>query len=605
MRDPVLDEALKRLAAEASTRFSSLVATGDEIPFDVAENNGESSHFYRYVPLTSRFVDNHLEELRSLPAFGPARGAVASSGVAAPFLENRGVAVPSDPERRAELMVEMFIASLWEGTTEFSLDLGRVEQALSTLEAQSRDITEADVLLAPLVGFEMTPTEIEFSNGIKIVRGDSVTAPLEATSSEGTDRNAWQPAYLAVAPLGDTADAPRHAVERLTAMVEALRLFKDGSVGLGPFAFAPVDSDSWRRIETNASPPRAGSYFLIESEVERLDEFVQLMVERSAAADVVSFAQQRFQYGCERDRPIDALSDHILAWRSALAADGVIDAPLPARAAALITGEADDERVRERMENAFALESLLLRGEDVTIIGDESASYLAAWLEDATRQMLREAILGHFGENLSVAAEETLLNSGLMAGEGSLSDMGNATEWDRVEEPSAEIHIFKPKVDGHQISQLGSEPHDSFGPEVEAGVDPLFGSVPEFEPDPDMGPRIESMPEVEAALGINRDELDRDYGDSGVTQLFEPVPEEGEIKVSATTEIGSTFSDRSDWLSQESHGETLSWPSSALGGHHSHDDSSEHPPRNKKFFPAPETTEWSVSEMNYKRKRAQ
>ena len=158
MRDPVLDEALKRLAAEASTRFSSLVATGDEIPFDVAENNGESSHFYRYVPLTSRFVDNHLEELRSLPAFGPARGAVASSGVAAPFLENRGVAVPSDPERRAELMVEMFIASLWEGTTEFSLDLGRVEQALSTLEAQSRDITEADVLLAPLVGFEMTPT---------------------------------------------------------------------------------------------------------------------------------------------------------------------------------------------------------------------------------------------------------------------------------------------------------------------------------------------------------------------------------------------------------------------------------------------------------------
>ena len=604
MRDPVLDEALKRLAAEASTRFSSLVATGDEIPFDVAENNGESSHFYRYVPLTSRFVDNHLEELRSLPAFGPARGAVASSGVAAPFLENRGVAVPSDPERRAELMVEMFIASLWEGTTEFSLDLGRVEQALSTLEAQSRDITEADVLLAPLVGFEMTPTEIEFSNGIKIVRGDSVTAPLEATSSEGTDRNAWQPAYLAVAPLGDTADAPRHAVERLTAMVEALRLFKDGSVGLGPFAFAPVDSDSWRRIETNASPPRAGSYFLIESEVERLDEFVQLMVERSAAADVVSFAQQRFQYGCERDRPIDALSDHILAWRSALAADGVIDAPLPARAAALITGEADDERVRERMENAFALESLLLRGEDVTIIGDESASYLAAWLEDATRQMLREAILGHFGENLSVAAEETLLNSGLMAGAGSLADMGNATEWDRVEEPSAEIHIFKPKVDGHQISQLGSEPHDSFGPEVEAGVDPLFGSVPEFEPDPDMGPRIESMPEVEAAIGINRDELDRDYGDS-VTQLFEPVPEEGEIKVSATTEIGSTFSDRSDWLSQESHGETLSWPSSALGGHHSHDDSSEHPPRNKKFFPAPETTEWSVSEMNYKRKRAQ
>ena len=61
MHDPVLDEALKRLAAEASTRFSSLVAAGDEIPFDVAENNGDSSHFYRYVPLTSRYISNHLE----------------------------------------------------------------------------------------------------------------------------------------------------------------------------------------------------------------------------------------------------------------------------------------------------------------------------------------------------------------------------------------------------------------------------------------------------------------------------------------------------------------------------------------------------------------
>ncbi len=34
--DFLLNEALKRLALEAATRFSSLVAGGDQIPFDVA-----------------------------------------------------------------------------------------------------------------------------------------------------------------------------------------------------------------------------------------------------------------------------------------------------------------------------------------------------------------------------------------------------------------------------------------------------------------------------------------------------------------------------------------------------------------------------------------
>ena len=40
MRDLLLNEALKRLAAEAAVRLSALVAGGDQIPFDVAEQAG-------------------------------------------------------------------------------------------------------------------------------------------------------------------------------------------------------------------------------------------------------------------------------------------------------------------------------------------------------------------------------------------------------------------------------------------------------------------------------------------------------------------------------------------------------------------------------------
>ena len=131
MRDPVLREALSTLAAEAATRLRSLVATGDEIPFDVAEDSGESTHFYRYVPLTSRFVAEREDELRSLPSFGPACAAVSAAGIAAPYLEARGATVPADPDERAAAMLIRFIAALWEGSAEFSLDAVRLRRALA------------------------------------------------------------------------------------------------------------------------------------------------------------------------------------------------------------------------------------------------------------------------------------------------------------------------------------------------------------------------------------------------------------------------------------------------------------------------------------------
>jgi hypothetical protein len=634
MHDSVLNEALKRLAAEASTRFTSLVATGDEIPFDVAENNGDSSHFYRYVPLTSNFIATHAGELKSLPGYGPARGAVVSSGVAAPYLEARGVSVPSDPDLRAEEMLEIFVTELWQGTTDFSLDLSRVEDALSRLEVAARDIREADVLIAPLTGFEMTPNEVEFANGVRIVSADSVDAPLEATSSEGSERNAWQPAYLAMAPLADSPDGPRRAVAGLHELVKALRLFKEGSVGLGPYAFAPVGENAWRRIETGAAPARPGSYFLVESEVDLLDDFMVKLADSSPRLDRISFAEQRFQFGLERSRPLDALSDNLLAIRSALGGEGVIDAPLAARAAALLTGGAEDKLAISRIEAALDLEQSMINGEDAMTAGNESSSYLAAWIEDSARHILREAVLGHYGENLNITAEETLITSGLTAGEGSATQLGSTAEWDipaaaePVPAPAEEAgRTVAGEGEGAEIHVLRPRATESFGPKEEAGVDPLFGSVPEFEPEP-LPDRIESMPEVEAALGIDREiEISQDVpeyapdapvdeyvadeytppsfvqdeADSGATRLLEPVPDPGEITVSASSEIGATL--REDWLGETRSGSTIEWPAPPSSRSLRDYNRDEHPPRDPRLFPSPETTEWSIGELNYHRKR--
>ena len=50
VRDFLLTEALKRLAAEAATRFSSLVAAATRSPSTSAESEGPDSLFHSYVP---------------------------------------------------------------------------------------------------------------------------------------------------------------------------------------------------------------------------------------------------------------------------------------------------------------------------------------------------------------------------------------------------------------------------------------------------------------------------------------------------------------------------------------------------------------------------
>src|SRR3954469_14685211 len=182
VRDPLLSEALQRLAAEAATRFSSLVATGDEIPFDIAEESGDSTLFYRYVPLTARYVGEREAELRSLPAFGPACEAVNAADVATPYLEARGIPVPADPPARAAKMLLAFIAALWDGCGEFSLDRPRLEQALAALDAEARDLHEADLLIAPIVGLQMPISRLDLPN-IQVVSAETIDAPIEAMRS--------------------------------------------------------------------------------------------------------------------------------------------------------------------------------------------------------------------------------------------------------------------------------------------------------------------------------------------------------------------------------------------------------------------------------------
>ncbi len=534
MRDPVLNEALRRLATEAATRFSTLVASGEQIPFDVAEQDGpDEAFFHSYVPLTARFVREREEELRSLPAFEPAREAVDLAGVAAPFLEQRGEPVPAEPAERAAQMLTVFLASLWDGCTDFALDRDRLDGALAVLDAEVGDVDEADVLVVPIAGLRMPIARLPLPRGVQLVRADSIEAPIEAMRSEGMGRAAWEPQFLAIAEQGEGAESAAAALQQLRELISVMRLFKAGGLGLGPHAFAPTGEGHWRRIATGAAAPRGDGYRLSEVEAEQLAELARTLEARPDPSGPLAWAVRRFELGCERETALEGLSDSLLALRAVLDGQGPVGASLPMRASALIAGDSDDRlATRERLEAAMELERSLMAG-----ASGEEARELAHWVEESVRDILRGAALGELGANLGEAADETLIASGLDAGDAEIAVAAQ------------EADLTEPEADDLRSPQTAA---DRYRPPMAVSDHP--------EPQPEEG----SMEED--------------------TRILEPVPAEDEIRITAT-----------DWL-DEVEESTLDFPS--IEGDVTRRERVDSP-RVRHLFPVPEDADWEVRELDY------
>jgi hypothetical protein len=549
VRDFLLNESIKRLATEAATRFSSLVAMGEEIPFDVAADGAEESAFYSYVPMTGRYVVEHAEELRALPSFPSAREAAVEAGVAAPYLEVRGEGVPADPGARAELMLVAFFAELWEGSAGFTLDREQLEAALATLDAESREADEADVLIVPVVGLRMSMPRLQLPRGVRIVRADSIEAPVDAMRSEGMGRAAWEPQYLAVAEQHPEEGA-EEALQQLHELISVMRLFKGGGIGLGPYAFAPTGEDCWRRIATGAPATRSGGYRLSEAEAEELIEFGTALEARPDPDSALTWAVGRFEMGCERATALEGLSDHLLAMRAVLEGHGPVGASLPLRAAALIADE-DLDRIeaRQRVEDMLELERAMMSGRPVM-----GAVELATWAEEGVRDLLRQAALGELGNDLSTTADETLIVSGLEGGD-------------------AEITVSV-------LSEEAAEP--------ESVESELVDELVELELD-EPEPIAEPQPSAELQLPV---ELSEEEYVEQETRIMEPIPAAEEIKITATPWL--------EEVSDERPGDSLEWPAASDRDiqHRERIDT----PRVRHLFPVPDS-DWEVEHLEFEYSR--
>ncbi|HTT94451.1 MAG TPA: hypothetical protein VMF55_07245 [Solirubrobacterales bacterium] len=565
MRDFLLNESLRRLSTEAATRFNAMVAEGDQIPFDVATDTAEDSPFYSYVPQTGRYVAERTGELHGLPGWNAAREAVVEAGVAGTYLEARGEVVPAEPGTRAERMLEVFFIGLWEDSTGFALDRERLEEQIATLDAEARSADDADVLIVPIVGLRMSMNRLQLPNGVRIVRADSIAAPVEAMRSEGMGRAAWEPQFLAVAEQGGDHGA-EEALHQLRELISVMRMFKVGGIGLGPFAFAPTGEDTWRRINTGAPATRPGGYRLAEEEGAELADFAAQLEQRPDPDSALSWAVGRFEMGCERESAMEGLSDHLLALRAVLEGHGPVGASLPLRASALIADQ-DLDRIeaRERVEEVLELERALMNGRTL-----DHAIELATWIEDGVRRLLRQAALGELGTDLSATADETLIATGLEAGDAEITVYAEEDSEDVEDAPAEEFRI----VDA---------PAPAPAPLDEISVG---------------GPAAD-IREAEEYLGEELAEVEDDFTDATEeedehmdTRILEPIPAPGEIKVTATHWL--------DEVEEDSTQHSLEWPAAEERDlqHRERIDT----PRVRHLFPVPDS-DWEVSHLEFEYSR--
>jgi hypothetical protein len=556
VRDFLLNESLRRLSTEAATRFNAMVAEGEQIPFDVATDTAEDSPFYSYVPQIGRYVAERTGELHALPGWNAAREAVVEAGVASTYLEARGEVVAAEPGTRAERMLEVFFIGLWEGSTGFALDRERLEGQIATLDAEARSADDADVLIVPIVGLRMSMNRLQLPNGVRIVRADSIAAPVEAMRSEGMGRAAWEPQFLAVAEQGGDHGADE-ALHQLRELISVMRMFKVGGIGLGPFAFAPTGEDTWRRIITGAPATRPGGYRLSEQEGTELADFAAQLEQRPDPDNALSWAVGRFEMGGERESAMEGLSDHLLALRAVLEGHGPVGASLPLRASALIADDNFDRiGARERVEEVLELERALMNGRILN-----GAIELATWIEDGVRRLLRQAALGELGSDLSATADETLIATGLEAGD-------------------AEITVYAEEDDEVKEVDVYEEPAAEEFRVVEAPEAALFDQVLDEGPAADIREAEEYLAE-EVEVEEEDESMD--------TRILEPIPAPGEITVTATPWL--------DEVDQEtSSGHSLEWPAAEERDlqHRERIDT----PRVRHLFPVPDS-DWEVAHLEF------
>ena len=366
MRSLQLQTAVTGYLEAASDLLGGELAAGAEIPFELeqqgAKRRAGGPALYCYRPLIEEFMAERRAALEALPAFAEAEHLLAGFDGLDRYLAGVGAEIARlSRTARVRMAIASLLAEVFAEQSDFELRPERVEAALERLEGSALQNTSEVTLVATLHGVTITSPELALTAGLTIAHPDALDG-LPAGALEGSES---AEDHLVVV-LAAEDDDPRVALERgedvLRDLLRALRLFGDGRVTFGALAWARIASGAWSALALGGGGRPHGMLVVTTEQEDELRAFCNLVSRRAPAGNELAWALKRFELGCERESPFEALSDNLLALRALLEPEGPTSGLLAGRLAALCATADRRLALTERTIQAIALEGSVIAG---------------------------------------------------------------------------------------------------------------------------------------------------------------------------------------------------------------------------------------------------
>jgi hypothetical protein len=422
VRNATLHRFLESFTVDASSRLSAEAAGGAEMPFELSEERGAGRvPLYCYRPLTGEFIRSRMGALSALSSHDPAARALAEREALDVYLTEHGVKAPADVRGRSHAALAVFLECVFSERSGFGFEPAQFEAAYAELERALYEGHCTATVVAPLLGVALDPdtTELTLGDGLSLIRGDALAdAPAEAVWGDGEEPNVL--ALLAIDE--ERSDRPPVSVARgrFRRILSALRLFEHGGYALGPVGWAQTEAGRWRSVSIGVSGRPRFLTLVSAAREEELRAFDRLLARRALSGEL-GWALARFEMGCERRAPFEALTDYLLALRALLEPEGPASGRLAQRLAVICARPDDRTGLAERTARAVALERAVIGGlaagtgrthpaDPVDALVDELAENL--------RAILRDSLCGHLEADLCAVADELLAESAALPAAG-------------------------------------------------------------------------------------------------------------------------------------------------------------------------------------------
>jgi hypothetical protein len=415
VRNAALHHLLEAFTVEASGRLAAETAGGAEMPFEVVEERAAGrASLYCYRPLTGEFIRGRMAAVSALQSYRPAVEALAACAALEVYLQEHGeLRIASEARAQAAATLSTFLSCVFAERSEFGFEPAHFEAAYAELERALYEGHCTATVIAPVLGVALDPetTELALGDGLSLIRGDALAeAPPEAVWGDSEEPNVV--AVLAIDQERYARPPVSIARRRFRRLLTALRLFERGGYALGPVGWARTEAGSWRPVSIGVSGRPRLLTLVPAAQEDELRAFCDLVARRGPGGSELAWALARFEMGCERLAPFEALTDYLLALRALLEPEGPASGRMAQRLAVICARPEERPALAERIAHAISLERAVVTG---LAAADTGVDSLVDELSEHLRAILRDALCGHLDADLRSVADDLLTESAALA----------------------------------------------------------------------------------------------------------------------------------------------------------------------------------------------